>query len=120
VGSIEPGEEFEIEYGNGHRIKVIALAGRKQGQLLKLGVEIQEAQQAGRVDECVDKTVEALGMCIGDIDKANTMFDTVLDFDLAGQIIEAATNKQAVDDADKKKLELPPSSEQEGSASHAA
>lgn len=122
---IEPGEPFTIEYGNGHELTVIALAGRKQGQVLTLLTEIGRAEETKDYSFAAELVEKALAVCLGGgaeggneteparqkreaaNAKAAEMFDTVLDIESASDIVRSTLNKQSLSEADKKKSESP-------------
>jgi hypothetical protein len=125
MAAIEPGERFTVEYGNGHQLEVIALAGRKQGRVLSLLSDIGKAEETREYHLAGDKVEEALAICLGGGSeggneseterqkresanaKAADLFDTVLDFESAADIVRSTLSKQALSEDDKKKLELP-------------
>ena len=124
--AIEPGEKFTIEYGNGHRLEVTALAGRKQGRVLALLSAIGQAEETKSYHLATDKLEEALAICLGGGSEggneseterqkreaanahAAELFDTVLDFESAADVVRATLGKQSLSEDDKKKLESLP------------
>lgn len=106
---IEPGQPFEIEYGNERKLEVVALAGRKQGQLQKLLGRIGSAEADGNAENILDMAEEALAICVG-TEKAAELFNTIIDLELAMQICQKTMLKQVLSEDERKKSESPPSS----------
>ena len=106
---IEPGQLFEIEFGNGHKLEVAALAGRKQGQLQKMLGKIAMCEANGNAESLLEMVEEALAICVG-AEKAAEMFDTSVDCELAMQICQKTMLKQVLSEDERKKSESPHSS----------
>lgn len=102
---IEPGEEFDVIYGNGKRATVICLAGSKKRELGKMLTRITKAEASGNpveALEAVDTVFEALQMVMPN---ATEDFLETIDEEFASQIVFRAFGKQAVGDSDRKKSE---------------
>lgn len=100
---IEPGEPFEIEYGNGHRLTVKALGLRQKRLLTAKTREIVAASEANRGLEVFDMIDEVLRIAVGD-EQAEKLVDLV-DEEMAMEIATAVLSKQSLSEDDKKKSE---------------
>lgn len=98
---IEPGQEFTIEYGNGHRLKVKALSLRQRRDLVRI---VESVQQVQNKSELFDAVEAGLNLCLPN--DAERLLDTI-DEAMGMQIIIAVLSTTAVDDDQKKESGLP-------------
>lgn len=102
---IEPGEEFQVAYGNGKRATVVCLAGSKKRELGKILAKIVKAKESNNMVEAIqaiDYVFDALEMVMPN---ASEEFLESIDEEFASQIVFQAFGKQAVGDSDRKKSE---------------
>jgi len=102
---IEPGEEFQVRYGNDKRATVICLSGSAKRKLSGVLAEILKAEKSGdpiRVLEAADSVYDALKMVMPN---ATEEFLESIDEQFASQIVFNTYGKQSVSDDDKKKSE---------------
>ena len=101
---LSPNERFKIKFAGGkQQCSVVCLTAGKQSKLLNMLQEIQAAEAKNELATMGPLFLEALTMCVGDADKAQEMFDEVVDFEMIGEIIAATTAKQVVTEDDVKK-----------------
>lgn len=99
---IEPGQKFPIEYGNGNRLEVVALAGRKQRQLADVVKRLAAAESNGTGLDAFDMCEEGLAICVGK-EEAAALFETNVDAELAIEICTKTLSKQQLEGDDLKK-----------------
>lgn len=105
MAAIEPGERFEVSYGNGHQIEVVALSGRQKRRIVSLMAEVKQLdktpESAARVYDIAE---EAFLICVPDatdelLDKLNERQQF--------EIVSATIAEQMLSEDDKKKSESP-------------
>lgn len=101
TASLEPGDEFEIEYGNGHRLTVRALNGRAKRKIAALLGKAQkfdpETDSAETVYEVAE---EAMRLAVPDCsENFIESTDESQQFDIVGKVLA----NQYVSDETKKK-----------------
>ena len=104
MAAIEPGESFEIEYGNNHRLTVVALNGRQRLTCLKTVGLLQDAHTKG-IETAVamlEQLEGCLKLCSPTITDAQI---EKLDDELMVQIIFQTLAKQAITGEEAKKYE---------------
>ncbi len=101
---LQVGDEFQIDV-DGQTVTVVCLSGGQQSRLLALLAKVQKCEADQRIEEMGPLFLKALTMCVGDVEKAEVLFETKLDFDMIGKVIAATTGKNALTDEDKKKLD---------------
>jgi hypothetical protein len=104
MASIEPGEEFVIEYGKSHRITVVALNGRQRLRCLKLMANLQGVGKEGfdAVASAMEELESCTRLCSPSITEEQLL---KLDDELMGQIIVGTLAKNAISEDDEKKSE---------------
>jgi hypothetical protein len=98
MGAIEPGEKFEIEYGNGHKLEVVALSFRQRHALAK----VVDKVIAAKGSEQFEAIEEALRICVPACSEA--FLDTIDDA-MAGEIVEKVRQNAAISEDERKKSE---------------
>lgn len=101
--SIEPGEKFSIEYGNGHTVEVVALNMRQRRALIKLLAAVQDADP----HEALDSIEEALRCCFPAELNADIFDELVdsLDEEMAMEIVQKTMEKQRLSEDERGKSE---------------
>ena len=102
---IEPGEEFQVRYGNDKRATVVCLAGSAKRKLSGILSAILKAEKSGdpiKILEAVDLVYTAVEMVMPNATKD---FMESIDEQFASQIAFNAYGKQSVGESDKKKSE---------------
>ena len=99
---IMPGDKFEIEYGNGKKIEVVALAGKRQRELGKILDELRKVEETQEIERMCELAEEALKYCM-DEKTAMKMWETDLDAELAMEIAGGTFAKQSLDVDEVKK-----------------
>lgn len=92
---ILPGDKFVVAYGGGKHIEVSALAGRSQRELGKLLDELKNIEQRQQIERACEIAEECLAVCLGK-EKADQLWSTELDIELAIEISGATFAKQAM------------------------
>jgi len=100
MGAIEPGEKFTIEYGNGHKLEVVALSFRQRHALAKVVDKLFVAKGSDQF-EVIE---EALKICVPNCSEA--FLDTIDDA-MASEIIGKVRKNAMVGDDERKKSESP-------------
>ena len=101
--TIEPGEEFEIEYGNGHRLKVVGLSFRQERELAKAE---DAAKKVSTNEEAFDICEHALRLSLTNHD--DKQFSVLLDklnLNLIQEILLKINTAAEVSTDDEKKSE---------------
>lgn len=99
--AIEPGQEFEVEYGNGKRTTVVALSLRKKAELGRLMKTIQSSRDASNFEHII-QLVSGVKP-----DATEEFFDTI-DETMAMEIVSAT---MTLTEAEQKKSESQPLSD---------
>ena len=96
MGAIEPGEKFTIEYGNGHKLEVMALSFRQRHALAKMCdrmIAVKGAEQFEIIEE-------ALRFCVpGMKDELPDVIDDIT----AAEIIRKVRMGSTISDEERKK-----------------
>lgn len=102
---IEPGDKFQVSYGNGHTIEVVALSMRQKRKVMELVDRVSKLETSGESRAVLFEIAEdALKLCVpGITDETLDRFDETM----AMQIVGATLGKQAVDNEEQKKSESP-------------
>lgn len=102
---IEPGDQFDVPYGNGKRCTVVALSvsgQRKLAGLLREMIVAEKDQDPVKCIDLFDQAEEALRLAIPGVDQE---FLDGIDAQFAIEIAKACLSKQAIGDDDRKKSE---------------
>ena len=100
--NIEPGESFEVGYGNGKSATVVSLSLRKQKEVSKLVKQLIEIESKGDALEATDSfdlAEQALRVCMPDL--TDEFLDTIDAFN-AIEIASNTLGKQRLSNEQKK------------------
>ena len=95
---IEPGEPFDVEYGNGKKLKAVGLAFRQQRKVLQLLVDGDEGTQVQKFDAAEN----ALKICFPGI--TDEQIDS-LNYNMACEAIGKAIASTRLSEDEQKKSE---------------
>lgn len=102
--TLEPGEPFEIEYGRGHRLTVVALNHRQRRRCIQLMQSVSSATDPQSVLSVLDELESVVRVCSPDI--TDERFDS-LDDQLMVEIVSKTLSRTRVDEDEQKKSESP-------------
>ena len=90
--ALEPGETFEIEYGNGHTIQVVALSLRQKRRITQLLLQVQNLEvTVESIDELYSNCEDMVRMCCPDItDEELDKLDERLSMEIASNTLAGA------------------------------
>lgn len=104
---IEPGDEFEVRYGNGKRATVVALSGKNERKLAALIKQMVAAEQSGDPMQALDLFDIADEAAKLAMPSATDEFLESLDASAKTTIASNCLGKQSLGAEDKKKSESP-------------
>ena len=102
---VEPGETFEVEYGNGRKIQAVGLSFRQERELASLE---DKARAAEKSEEVFALFETGLRKCLPHYsdDQFEKLLET-LNLDLLQELIRGINRGQKLTEEDEKKSELP-------------
>lgn len=100
---IEPGDVFEVSYGNGKHCSVIALSGTQQREIARKFNDITRDESSGDPERMLG-SFEAIFELLKDVvsDYSEEILDDI-DRQMASQIVAGCLFKTAIGDDDRKK-----------------
>jgi hypothetical protein len=97
---LEVGDKFDIVYGGNKKLVGVCLAGRKFARLMSVLQRLQETGDKVEADLFDEGIPEALGLVIGDKEKAIQLWDEELTFRDAIEVLTQAVQGHVVGDAE--------------------
>lgn len=115
---LEPGEPYEIEYGNGHSLSVVALSARQKKKLVSIlqAVQSLDTKQIDSLSTLYDLAEEGLKICSpGITDEQIEKMDEQQQMEVIGKTLAGALPTAG----EQKKSESPHSCDAASCVSHA-
>lgn len=100
--SLEPGEPFEVRYGNAKRLTVQALSFRSKRRVVQLLGKIRDS--SATPDEKFDAMEAAFGLCCPDAEEST--LDNLTEVDVV-EVISKTISGASVSEGERKKSESP-------------